>query len=536
MSALRPATRIAGIPVYRPGKSADAVAAEHGLGAAIKLASNESPFGPLPGVAEAVAASIASINRYADHTASAVAERYAELVGVDRDRIAVGAGSVGLIEQLALSFVSPGEPVVYPWPSFIAYPQFTSLAGGVAVNPPLRRQGFDVDALIAAVTEDTRVVLLANPNNPTGTAVRTADLQRIVDAIPGNCLVVIDEAYHEFVTGADVPDAIELFGDRPNVAVLRTLSKAYGLAGLRIGFMVADPAVVDAVNASSLPFAVNAAAQAAALAVLDQRDEVARRCAVLTGERTRVAQELRRRGLGLPDSQANFWWLAAGEHSATIADELERRGVVTRPLGGGVRVSVGLPEENELFLEALADVGNDIDLAAHWEAATGEAAAKAAGWLERLGAAMDRFRDHLRLDHPGRTAPVPGEEETWDAGQVWAHVAEFGDFWLDQLDAIFAESPSSDPLPFGRTRRDAGRIAAIEVGRHGDPAAHLATVERSADRLAALLAGMTNEDWSRSGKHETLGVMDLDAQLTHFHVGHYEEHADQLDSILEARR
>src|SRR5688572_20038338 len=187
--------------------SADAVAAEHGLGEAIKLASNESPFGPLPGVAEAVAASITSINRYADHTASAVAERYAELLGLDRERIAVGAGSVGLIEQLALSFVSPGEPVVYPWPSFIAYPQFTSLAGGVAVNPSLRRQAFDVDALIAAVTDETRVVLLANPNNPTGTAVRTADLRRIVDAIPGNCLIVIDEAYHEFVTGADVPDA-----------------------------------------------------------------------------------------------------------------------------------------------------------------------------------------------------------------------------------------------------------------------------------------------------------------------------------------
>ena len=528
---VNPSSRIAGIPVYRPGKSADAVAAEHGLGEAIKLASNESPFGPLPGVADAVAASITSINRYADHTASAVAERYAELVGVDRDRIGVGAGSVGLIEQLALSFVSPGDHVVYPWPSFIAYPQFTSLAGGAPVNPPLRRQTFDVESLIAAITDSTRLVLLANPNNPTGTAVRTEDLRRIVDAAPGNCLIVIDEAYHEFVTGADVPDAIELFGDRSNVAVLRTLSKAFGLAGLRIGFMVADPAVVDAVNASSLPFAVNAAAQAAALAALDQGEEVARRCAVLTGERTRVAQELRRRGLGMPDSQANFWWLAAGAQNATLGAELERRGVVTRPLDGGVRVSVGTPDENELFLQALADVANDIDLAAHWDGATGDAAVNAAGWLDRLRAAMQRFHDHLPLDHPGRTAPVPGEEETWEAAQVWAHVAEFGDFWLDQLDRIFREPATEDPVPFGRTRRDAGRIAAIEAGRHEAPADHLATVDRSADRLAALLAGMTNEDWSRAGKHETLGVMDLDAQLTHFHVGHYEEHADQLDSI-----
>jgi histidinol-phosphate aminotransferase len=530
-----PSSRVAGIPIYRQGRSADAVAAEHGLAEAIKLASNESPFGPLPGVADAVAASITSINRYADHTATAVAERYAEQIGVDRERVAVGAGSVGLIEQLALSFVGQGDRVVYPWPSFIAYPQFTSLAGGVAVNPPLRRQAFDIDAFVAAITDETRLVLIANPNNPTGTAVRTADLQRIVAAAPGNCLVVIDEAYHEFVTGADVPDALESFGDRPNVAVLRTLSKAYGLAGLRIGFMVADPTVVDAVNASSLPFAVNAAAQAAALAALEQGDEVTRRCAVLTGERTRVAQELRRRGLGMPDSQANFWWLAAGRQSVTLAAELERRGVVTRPLDGGVRVSVGTPVENELFLQVLADVANDIDLAADWDGATGDAAAKASAWLDRLDAAMARFRDHLRLDHPGRTAPVPGEEETWDAGQVWAHVAEFGDFWLEQLDTIFREPAATDPVPFGRTRRDAGRIAAIEAGRNVDPAAHLGTVERSADRLAAMLAGMTSEDWSRTGKHETLGVMDLDAQLTHFHVGHYEEHADQLDSIAGSR-
>ena len=533
---LQPSSRIAGIPVYRPGKSADTVAAEHGLGDAIKLASNESPFGPLPGVAEAVAASITSINRYADHTASAVAERYAELVGVDRDRIAVGAGSVGLIEQLALSFVGPGDRVVYPWPSFIAYPQFTSLAGGAAVNPPLRRQAFDIDELIAAITDQTRLVLLANPNNPTGTAVRTADLQRIVDAAPGNCLVVIDEAYHEFVTGADVPDAITTFGDRPNVAVLRTLSKAYGLAGLRIGFMIADPGVVDAVNASSLPFAVNAAAQAAALAALDQGDEVTRRCTLLTGERTRVAQELRRGGLGMPDSQANFWWLAAGALNVSLGAELERRGVVTRPLDGGVRVSVGAPEENDRVLAALDEVRGSLDLESAWDGATGGSAATAAGWLERLDAAMRRFREHRRADHPGRTAPVLGEDETWDAGQVWAHVAEFGDFWLDQLDTIFRQPASDDPIPFGRTRRDAGRIAAIEAGRHDDPATHLATVERSADRLAALLAGMTNDDWSRTGKHETLGVMDLDAQLTHFHVGHYEEHADQLDSILEAGR
>ena len=212
--------------------------------------------------------------------------------------------------------------------------------------------------MIAAITDETRLVLLANPNNPTGTAVRTADLQRIVDAVPGNCLVVIDEAYHEFVTGADVPDAIDVFGDRPNVAVLRTLSKAYGLAGLRIGFMVADPAVVDAVNASSLPFAVNAAAQAAALAALEQGDEVARRCA---GAARASARGSPRSCVGaasaMPDSQANFWWLAAGRRRARRSPS-SSSGAVSSPARSTAACASASarPRRTSRFLDALDDV------------------------------------------------------------------------------------------------------------------------------------------------------------------------------------
>ncbi len=182
------------------------------------------------------------------------------------------------------------------------------------------------------------------------------------------------------MTGADVPDAIELFGDRPNVAVLRTLSKAYGLAGLRVGFLVADPAVVDAVNACAIPFGVNAAAQAAALAALDQQTEVARRCAAVTAERSRVAQALRRRGLGVPASEANFWWLPAGDRSAPLGLALERRGVVTRPLGVGVRVTIGSDEENDRFLAALDDaVTAEPALVAEWGTATGAARRRSRG-------------------------------------------------------------------------------------------------------------------------------------------------------------
>lgn len=528
-----PNGRLAELSRYQPGRSSEAAIAEHGLESAIKLASNESPFGPLPGVTEAVTAALGGINRYADHTAEHVAQRFAARVGVQRDHVAVGPGSVGLLQQLALAFVEPGDEVVYPWPSFIAYPQFTRLVAGVERTTPLIRNELDIDALVDAINERTRLVLVANPNNPTSTALRRAGLATVVDAAPGHCLVVIDEAYREFVTGADVPDAIEQFGDRPNVAVLRTLSKAYGLAGLRIGFLVADPTVIDAVNACAIPFAVNAAAQAAATAAFDHDEEVLRRCLAVTDERSRVAQALRRSGLGVPDSQANFWWLPAGPASGALVNEMERRGVVTRPFDGGVRVTVGLAAENDRFLDALDDVQAEpggLGLAATWGGATGVAAAKAAEWLDRLDAVMRRVRAHLDRAHPGRTEPVPGEDETWDAGQVWAHVAEFGDYWLDQLGRILAVG-SDEAVPFGRTRRDAERIAAIERGRHDDPVRHLAAVERSADRLAALLAGMDDGDWGRTGKHETLGVMDLDDQLTHFHIGHYEEHADQLDLI-----
>ena len=409
--------------------------------------------------------------------------------------MAVGPGSVGLLEQLALAYVDRGDEVVYPWPSFIAYPQFTRLAGGAESTVPLRRQAFDVDAVVAAITERTRVVLIANPNNPTSTALRTAELQRIVDAAPPDCLVVVDEAYHEFVTGADVPDAVELFGDRPNVAVLRTLSKAYGLAGLRVGFLVADPAVVDAVNACAIPFAVNAAAQAAALVALDQPTEVARRCAVVTAERRRVAQALRRRGLGVPASEANFWWLPAGDAAPALGVALERRGVVTRPLDGGVRVTIGAADDNDRFLDALDDAVAERPAARRrvGQRRPESRAVAAADWLDRLDVAIDRFRAHLAVEHPGRTEPVPGEDETWDdrAG-VGAR---------RRVRRLLARRADCAARRAGRTtRRRSGAPAATpgasppsSPAATPTPAEHLRTIERSADRLAALLAGMTDD-------------------------------------------
>ena len=271
--------------MYTPGKSAAEAMAEHGIAEAVKLASNEVPFGPLPGVVAAVMGALAETYRYADHDSDELASVYAATLGLARDRVAVGPGSVGLLQQLTLAYAGQDDEVLYPWPSFIAYPQFSGVVAANRVVVPLRRCSIDIDAVLAAITPRTRIVFIANPNNPIAGALRTADLRRLVEGAPADCLVVVDEAYREFVTGADVPDALGLLAEFPNVVVLRTLSKAYGMAGLRVGFMIGDPVVVAAVYATMIPFAVNGPAQAAALVALQQGNEMRRRCAVIVGER-----------------------------------------------------------------------------------------------------------------------------------------------------------------------------------------------------------------------------------------------------------
>ena len=530
-----PRAHLANVSIYAQGRSAAAAMAEHGIAEATKMASNEVPFGPLPGVTEAVAGAMVDAYRYADHQADDLAAAYAATIGVPRDHVAVGPGSVGLLQQLTLAYAGPGDQVLYPWPSFIAYPQFSGIVVAEQVVVPLRRQSIDVDAVLAAITERTKVIFIANPNNPVSGALRRADMQRLVDEVPRTCLLVIDEAYREFVTGADVPDALTYLDEHPNVVVLRTLSKAYGMAALRVGFLIADPTVVAAVYATLIPFAVNGPAQAGAMVALTQRDEVERRCALVVAERGRVAQILRRSGLGLPEAQGNFWWLPAGPKSGDLAVALEQRGVVVRAFPTGIRVTVGTWDENDRFLDALTSVrATNPDITDQWALPTGDRAVQTAVLLDRLDGALERLRKHAAVDHDGLTRPVPGESERWDDGQVWAHMAEFGDYWLAELNNLL-DAASHEPMPFGRTRRDAGRIAAIETGRDRDVTEHLTTIERSADRLRALLAELSDADWSRAGAHETLGAMDIDRQLDDFHIGHYEQHADQLDELTPGR-
>jgi histidinol-phosphate aminotransferase len=347
-------TDLDSLPGYVPGRNVADLARELGIPEAIKLASNEVPFGPLPGVPEAVAEAMTSSHRYPDMGVTVLREKLATRYGVDPDRIVTGCGSVALAEHLAKSTCLPGDEIVYPWRSFEAYPIITAGVGATSVRVPnTPGHGHDLAAMAAAITDRTRLVLVCNPNNPTGTSVRRADVDRFLDEVPTDVLVVLDEAYREFVSDEQVPDALETYGDRPNVVVLRTLSKAWGLAGLRVGFLVGQPEVTAAIRKVVTPFSTSVVAQAAAIAALDAETEVRRRCAIVVAERERVTEAVRKFLPDVPTSQANFVWLPLGDRAAAFGAACESRGVIVRPFAGdGVRVTIGTPEENDAFLAA----------------------------------------------------------------------------------------------------------------------------------------------------------------------------------------
>ncbi|MEU8229847.1 histidinol-phosphate transaminase [Actinoplanes sp. NPDC048967] len=342
------------LPAYVPGRSVADLARELGIAEAIKLASNEVPFGPLPGVPEAVAAAMTRSHRYPDMGVLELRDRLAERYGVSPDRIVTGCGSVALAEHLAKATCLPGDEIVYSWRSFEAYPIISAGVGATSIRVPnTPGHGHDLAAMAEAITDRTRLVLVCNPNNPTGTSVRKAELDRFLDAVPSDVLVVLDEAYREFVTDDQVPDGLVTYGDRPNVVVLRTLSKAWGLAGLRIGYLVAQPEVAAAIRKVLTPFSTSLVAQAAALAALDAEQEVVRRCALVISERERVTEALRKLYPDVPASQANFVWLPLGDQAMAFGAACEQRGVIVRPFqGDGVRITIGTPEENDALLAA----------------------------------------------------------------------------------------------------------------------------------------------------------------------------------------
>jgi histidinol-phosphate aminotransferase len=334
------------VPAYKPGK-APVVAS----GEAHKLSSNESPYGPLPSVVEVIAEAGSVVNRYPDNGAEALTDAIAERFGVSAGHVAVGCGSVGVLKQLMEAVSDPGSEVLYAWRSFEAYPPLADLTGATSVRVPLRQETHDLAAMAEAITPRTRLILVCNPNNPTGTVVREQELTEFLDRAPADCLVVLDEAYREYIRDPGVPDGIELYRDRPNVAVLRTFSKAYGLAGLRVGFVIGHEAVARAVRKTMLPFTVSSVAQAAAIASLNAENELLERVETVVKERDRVTATLRADGWTVPDTEANFVWLRLGEHTVPFAHACDAAGIAVRPFAGeGARVSIGTSAANDAFL------------------------------------------------------------------------------------------------------------------------------------------------------------------------------------------
>ncbi|RUP07281.1 MAG: pyridoxal phosphate-dependent aminotransferase [Mycobacterium sp.] len=342
---LRPA--LAGLPVYVPGKT---------VPGAIKLASNETVFGPLPSVKAAIQNATDLINRYPDNGCVQLKGVLAEhLSTAGREftpaHVAIGCGSVSLCQQLVQITAAAGDEVVFGWRSFELYPPQVQVAGATPVPIPLREHTFDLDAMLAAVTDRTRLIFVCNPNNPTSTVVEPDALTRFVEAVPPDILIVIDEAYVEYIRDGMAPDSLGLVSTHDNVVVLRTFSKAYGLAGLRIGYAVGHPEVITALDKVYVPFTATSVSQAAAIASLQAADELLERTNAVVAERRRVSAALCDAGFELPVSQANFVWLPLGDRTADFVQRAADALIVLRQYGtDGVRVTIGAAEENDALL------------------------------------------------------------------------------------------------------------------------------------------------------------------------------------------
>ncbi|GAB3775611.1 histidinol-phosphate aminotransferase [Nocardioides ginsengisegetis] len=348
LSSPQPRPNVSEIPRYVAGKPPTV---RPGL-TSYKLSSNENPYPPLPGVLEAAQAAVAQMNRYPDMGATALYDALAERFEVPAEHLSLATGSVGLIYQLVQAFCDPGDEVVFAWRSFEAYPIAVTAAAATSVRVPVLPDGrHDLDAMAAAITDRTKVVLVCTPNNPTGPAVTQAELDAFLAKVPPHVLVVVDEAYVEFVRMDDAVDGIATYAQHDNVVLTRTFSKAYGLAGFRVGYAVAPADIAGALRAVSLPFGVSTVAQAAAIASLAAEDLLVERVEALVGERARFRDGLLEAGWAIPEAQGNFVWFDLGDRAADFAAAADAVGVTVRPFAGeGVRVSIGETEANDRIL------------------------------------------------------------------------------------------------------------------------------------------------------------------------------------------
>ncbi|SLK12169.1 histidinol-phosphate transaminase [Arthrobacter sp. P2b] len=347
----RPTLRsaVTGLPSYVPGRRSA------GMDVAA-LASNESHYEPLPAAVTAVAAAAGAMNRYPDSAAVELRKRIARHLGVTAAEVAVGPGSVGVLQQIITGLCDAGDEVIFAWRSFEAYPILVELAGARPVRIPLDHlECHDLDAMAAAVTARTKVILLCTPNNPTGVSITHERIEAFLQFVRSDILVVIDEAYVEYAEAGSGPDSLALYREYPNVCILRTFSKAYGLAGLRVGYAMASPAIAEGLRRTALPFSVSALAQTAATASLDAGEEMEARVAAVKQERARMAALLEARGWKLQPSQGNFLWIRADDDlRARLIEAFDRADILVRAYqGDGVRITVADPASNDRVLRIL---------------------------------------------------------------------------------------------------------------------------------------------------------------------------------------
>lgn len=352
---------------YTPGKSRRQALQESQVDSIIKMASNENPFGPSPKAVEAMEAVLGEVNFYPDNDATALRDRLAEHHHVKPEQIVPTAGSTALLGIMARTLLAPGLNAVTSERSFIVYPIATKAAGGKLITVPTRKDGFDLDAILAMIDNKTRIIYLSNPNNPTGTIVTAAEVDRFLDRVPDHVIVILDEAYYDFAEdfatrrGTDYSHSLDYVKDGRKVVVLRTFSKAHGLAGLRVGYGIGPAELMSYFARMRTTFSVSAVAQAAALAALDDRAHTQKAVANNTAQSQRLIDGMAELGYRVVPTWSNFIYCELGEDAATVAAQLQAEGVIIRPLGPwgaptAIRVTIGTPEQNGIFLHAFRKV------------------------------------------------------------------------------------------------------------------------------------------------------------------------------------
>jgi histidinol-phosphate aminotransferase len=348
---------IKNITPYVPGKPIEELERELGISGSIKLASNENPLGPSPKAVAAIKKAVEGLNRYPDGSGFYLSQALAEKYGVDVSGVVLGNGSNELIELAVRTFVRPGDETISADPSFVVYRMITQAAGGTNSIVPCRDMRHDLAAMAERITPNTKIVFIANPNNPTGTMNTKAEMDRFMDRVADHVLVAVDEAYFEYVTHADYPDSLDYLRAGKNVLALRTFSKIYGLAGIRIGYGITTPEIAEPMNKVRQPFNTNSLAQIGAVAALADRKHVEKSIAVNNEGKQFLYQSFRRLGIAYTPTETNFLLFETPRDGRELYAGLLKQGVIIRPLGGNrLRVTIGLPEENKRFVDALEKI------------------------------------------------------------------------------------------------------------------------------------------------------------------------------------